>query len=277
MPGDFFDDPSAGAPPPSAPAPSGGGGDFFGGGGGAAPAGQGRAQIPYVNIKGMHAQFPNVDQPGELKLDQDLSHASEDLRARLADLNAAVTAQQKRDQNTSLMDKVIGHAVGIYYGRDPINDPLAGEKGSIWRQHRQYQPGAGYPVERGEVFANAGSSRQAVQAWIMAAAKTRNYKALTDVQNHIPYETDTDELHQKKMAFWHHRLAEVDAELKQRGVDVPAPPLAPSAGGEEGPSTITAPPPFHVKAQRMVGSTRLYEDDKGSYWYYDKGWVKYGG
>lgn len=270
---DFFDEPGAGTPPPAsapAPAPSGGGGgDFFGG-----------AQIPKMNIHGIDIQFPNVNTPAQLGKDQDLAKASEDLKARLNDLGVAVSAQQERDKNTTLMDKVIGSAVGLYYGRDPWNDPLAGEKGSIWRQHRQYQPGAGYPVERGAVFANAGSTRQAIQAWIMAQAKTRNYRALTDVQNHIPYETDTDELHQQKMAFWRQRLGETDAQLQQRGVHVPEPPLAPSAGYTEPgtPSTtIESAPPFHVKSQRMVGDTLMLEDDKGNWYYWDKGWIKYGG
>lgn len=277
---DFFDDSGApSAPAPSAPAPSGGVTNPYAG-----------VQIPTMKFKGMTLQFPNVNQPASLKLDQDLAKASEDLGARLGDLNVAVTSQQKRDKQTTPMDKAIGMAIGVYYGRDPFGDPQVAEKGSIWRQHRQYAAnqgaqggvgGGGFTTPRDAVFTNAGSTRQAIYQWILAQSKSRNYKVLGDVSSHIPYETDTDELLAEKMAFWRQRLAETNAELKQRGINVQQMPLPPSAGiGAETPSEAppSSTPPFRVKSSSMAGGTRIYQDDSGNWWYVDRGnWVKFGG
>lgn len=268
---DFFDEPGAPSAPapsaPAAPAPSGGM--------------QGGWQIPSMKWKGFNIVNPQVNTPAQLSQDQSVAKASEDLKTRLNDLETAVTSQQQRDKNTSTLDKVVGGAVGLYYGRSPFDDPLMGERGNIYRLHRQYV--GGYPTQRDAVFTNAGSTRQAIQAWIIAQSKSRNWKAIGDVQNHIPYESDTDELFQKKLAFWKQRLRETDAELQQRQINVPEPTLAPSAGVPEGPtggltSTGIPPPPFRAVAKKMIGGYSAIQDANGNWYYYDAGrWNRIGG
>lgn len=290
MPDDFFSDvPRGAAPSGGAPDP---GGDM---------GGQGSPTIPYITHHGMRLEFPNVDQPQGIALDHVVAKASEDLRARLNDLDSAVTSQMSRDKNTSAMDKLIGSAIGLYNLRNPFDDPLAGERGNIWRTHRQYAHnqqmgeaggeglGGGYPTERDAVFTNAGSTRQAIQAWIMAQSKARNMNILRDVQNHMPFETDTDELHKKKIAFWDQRLRETDAELRQRGIYVPSlsTPRTPDevpghpkgAAAPTGPtSTSGLPDGFRATKKWNVKGTPVIEDDKGTRYYFDSGsWNKLGG
>lgn len=265
---------------------------------------QARPQWQHANIGGITAFNPSVDQNQPAAIDQELAHNSTDMEMRLNDLQKAVAAHKARGNNTGTLDKAIGIGLGVYYGQDPTNPELA-QKAQSLREHRGYTHGI--TGDRDQIFTNAASTRQAIQAWIISASKSRNWRAVSDVQEHLPNSTDTDELLLEKLDFWRNRLAEVRGQLGGRGIPVqrPGPPggeMPPSSVVPSGPpsssspssaplsSGISAPsgamyaghpPPFEVKARVGTSLEDMRLLDKNNKWHYfdkdTKGWMEFGG
>ena len=190
-----------------------------------APQPGGAPQLFGIRKGGVELSIPNVDQPPTLAQDQSLAQRTQDLSLRLNTLRQAVMADQARAKNTPAFDKnILNHVMGI--GRGALQyhmtpSEIKGNMGQLVEQaenQRQYRASSqGMAMGRDQVFNAADASRQAIQAWILLASKSRNWKAIGDVQSHIPSaKADTNEKLLEKIDFWLDRMKDTTGELGQR-------------------------------------------------------------
>jgi len=252
----------------------------------------GRWLIPQITHGGIQFVDPNTEQRANIAKYQQLAQQVEELDRQLAKLDQAIAVDDKRNKDTSWLDKSITGLTG---------DPQFAEQKRNFGQYAMMTAHM-QPRQRGKIFENASSIRQAIYALVRAQTQLRAYQGIKDIDKHIPSEMDTNEWLKQKRSFWADKQAAAKEELSQMGIMVKSatvsppsdleqpesgePATAPSGAPSGAPSpagagaSMATPPPFKVKGSiDTSGGFTRGEDTEGHGWYVDpstRKWVKVG-